>query len=227
MRPVKRTIAASRLILGGTSSSSTDREGEQRADVLAVRFLQAEHDLEDGQGCPRFHVVGGDVEPVPPVRNSHLRGTGPSFCACPTKFPAVARVQSKGRPAGPGVTGAIPERTCSSGTQRETLCEAGHGPPAPVPRATRWSPGGPGRGDNGSPAAPRRSRAGRAASTLGEAACGSSRPGRRTGGNNEGFTSAAGHHRRGASHRPGAAAAGSAAGVIHHTRALHQVPDRT
>ena len=97
MRPVKRTIAASRLILGGTSSSSTDRKGEQRADVLAVRFLQAEHDLEDGQGCPRFHVVGGDVEPVPPVRNGHLRGTGPSFCACPTKFPAVARVQSKGK----------------------------------------------------------------------------------------------------------------------------------
>ena len=36
----------------------------------------AEHDLEDGQGRPRFHVVGGDVEPVPPVRDGHLRGTG-------------------------------------------------------------------------------------------------------------------------------------------------------
>ena len=94
MRPVKRTIAASRLILGGTSSSAADRQGEHRADALAVRLLEAEHDLEDGQGRPRFHVVGGDVEPVPAIVDSDLRvHEGGCFCACPRKSPAVARVQ--------------------------------------------------------------------------------------------------------------------------------------
>ena len=40
---------------------------------FAVRLLQCEENLEDGQNCPRFHVVRGDVEPVPPVVNGHLR----------------------------------------------------------------------------------------------------------------------------------------------------------
>ena len=86
--------------------------------------------------------------------------------------------------------------------------------------------GGSGRGDNGSPVAPRCSRADRAASTRGEAACDSSHPGRRTEGNNDEATSVAGHRRRGAIHRRDALAGADAEGVAHNTLDLQPVPGR-
>jgi hypothetical protein len=101
----------------------------------------------------------------------------------------------------------------------------GHEPPRFCLSAAGCNPGDNRSGDDRSPAAPRCSRAGRAASTLWEAACDSSRPGRRTGGNNVGPTNAAGHHRPGPNHRPGAAAGGSVAPVAGKPRDLHRVPE--
>src|SRR5208282_2458646 len=55
------------------NSSPADGKGEEWADVPAVRLLQCAEDFEDGQYCPRVHVVRGDVEPVSAVLNGHLR----------------------------------------------------------------------------------------------------------------------------------------------------------
>ena len=115
-QPVSETSKCHSVNVFTAISSPADRKGEQWADVLAVRLLQCEEDFEDGQHCPRVHVVRGDVEPVSPVVNGHLRVVRAVFLRVHEEVSGGDRVQSKGAPSGPQVTGATPLRTCSSGT---------------------------------------------------------------------------------------------------------------
>jgi hypothetical protein len=108
---------------------------------------------------------------------------------------------------------------------------AGAGQPQIVPTepidAVGWNPGGHDSGDSSSPAAPRCTRVGRAANKRGEASCGNSRPGRRSGESSARATSAAGRRRMGPSHLPDTPAAGSTPGTAHHTVARHRIPGRS
>src|SRR5271156_2382404 len=63
----------------GSPAPTAEREGEEWARRSDVRFLQCEHDLEDGQYRPRIHVVRGDGEPVPAVLDGDLRLVGPTL----------------------------------------------------------------------------------------------------------------------------------------------------
>ena len=58
-------------------SSSSQRQGQERADGPAVRLLQGEEDLEDRQGRPRVHVFPRDGEPVSAVMDRDLRVVRP------------------------------------------------------------------------------------------------------------------------------------------------------
>ena len=60
-------------------TSPADRKCEQRTGALAVRFLEREKDLEDGQSRARLHIVRGDEKPVPPVMHGHLSIAGPAL----------------------------------------------------------------------------------------------------------------------------------------------------
>ena len=97
--------------------SAAERQRQQRADGLAVRLLRARRGSRGWPGPPASSRRSWRCRTSSRGTGRRPRRRAADASATRTKkFPAVTRVQSKGRPSGPGVIGATPVRTCSSGT---------------------------------------------------------------------------------------------------------------